>query len=385
MTQATTFAVHLHEYANRYFPDFRQAEVNVALTGAWRRPRSTLYRFQLSAGGVQRFVLIKVPTSPGETGVQVQDEGPSRRDRPRLASETDPTIKFRLEYVAFTTVHSYFQNLQDPRFGTIRILDLLSKYGAIVMEEAKDPSLRQLFAKASFSLPPLKSSATLEAAFRNAGAWLHAYHALHTHVQAETRHARRADFIESITPFTDFLTDAVGDAMFFQQVALTTTEQALDALPETLPLGLGHGDFAMRNILVGPQGRVTLLDTLARWRTPIYEDVAYFLIALKTTWPQVLSQGLAFSASRLAHYEREFLSGYFGPEPVDFGVIRLFEIQALLDKWSATVARLALSARGRLQCKLVNRYFRRSADQLLRMLVVQRRPAESLQRATAEN
>lgn len=385
MTQATTFAVHLHKYANRYFPDFRQAEVNVALTGAWRRPRSTLYRFQLSAGGVQRFVLIKIPASPGETGIQVQDEGQSRRARPRLASDTDPTIKVRLEYVAFNTIHAYFQNLQDPRFGTIRILDLLSRYSAIVMEEAKDPSLRQLFAQASFSLPRGKSSVELEAAFRNAGAWLHAYHALHTRVQAETRHARRADFIESITQFTDFLTEAVGDARFFQQVALTTTGQALDALPEGLPLGLGHGDFAMRNILVGPQGRVTLLDTLARWRTPIYEDIAYFLIALKTTWPQVLSQGLAFSASRLAHYEREFLSGYFGPEPVDLGVIRLFEIQALLDKWSATTVRLYPSWQGRLQCKLVNRFFRRSADQLLRMLVTQPRPAESLQRAVAEN
>ena len=37
---------------------------------------------------------------------------------------------------------------------------------------------------------------------------------------------------------------------FFRQVGASTIERAERVLPQELPLGLGHGDYAMRNILV---------------------------------------------------------------------------------------------------------------------------------------
>ena len=64
----------------------------------------------------------------------------------------------------------------------------------------------------------------------------------------------------------------------------------------------------MRNILIGPNARVTVLDTFAKWRTPIYEDIGYFLNDLKMSYPQVVSQGLAFSSDQLrpmnGHFSR---------------------------------------------------------------------------------
>jgi hypothetical protein len=49
----------------------------------------------------------------------------------------------------------------------------------------------------------------------------------------------------------------------------------------------------MRNIMVGPGSRITAFDTGARWRVPVYEDVAYFLVKLESNRLQVFSRGLA--------------------------------------------------------------------------------------------
>lgn len=95
----------------------------------------------------------------------------------------------------------------------------------------------------------------------------------------------------------------------------------------------------MRNILIGPNARVTVLDTFAKWSTPIYEDIGYFLNDLKMSYPQVMTQGLAFSSKELGADEQAFLKGYFGQESIPYPAIRLYEVLALLDKWSSAIAR----------------------------------------------
>jgi hypothetical protein len=100
---------------------------------------------------------------------------------------------------------------------------------------------------------------------------------------------------------------------------------------------MGHGDFAPRNILVGPGGRVSVLDTLGRWRAPAFEDIGNFLLAFKAHRLQVYSQGLFLSASRIKQYENQFLRGYFGDDPIPLASIRLFECLAALEKWSSVV------------------------------------------------
>ncbi len=145
-------------------------------------------------------------------------------------------------------------------------------------------------------------------------------------------------------------------------------------LPELLPVGLGHGDYAPRNILIGPGARVTVLDTFAKWRVPIYEDIGFFLTQLESCFPQVISQGLAFSSEQLAVYERAFLKGYFGEEPLPYPSIRLYEVLALLDKWSSTIASFHQRTNsnrpvGRLRLILATRYFKRRTKSLLSEIV----------------
>jgi hypothetical protein len=369
--EATTFASHLREHAPRYFRDLSRAPLNVQLVGEWARPASLFYRFSVGNGSQHRSVLVKVPLLRGRTGDQDGDEGQNSGERPSLVPKTDPASKFELEHTALTAIQDYFDAINDPRFGTIRILDVLPDHHAIVMEEVRDPSLRRLFLKACRLRLPV-TSIGLDAPFRNAGAWLRAYHALPKQDQVTARHTQRADFVELVIKFTGFLGNALGDEPFFQGIASTTVANALEVLPESLPLGLRHGDYAMRNILAGFNNRVTVLDTLARWRSPIYEDIAYFLIELKTNRLQVLSQGLAFSSERLGRYEREFLVGYFGRQPIPYSAIRLYEVLVLLNKWSSRVQYTDHQVVGKyggtmgtLRLALMDRFFRKSINLLL--------------------
>jgi Ser/Thr protein kinase RdoA (MazF antagonist) len=167
------------------------------------------------------------------------------------------------------------------------------------------------------------------------------------------------------------LETALNDHAFFQKVSSSVETRALKILPESLPVGLGHGDFAMRNILVGSDERITVLDTYAKWRAPIYEDIGYFLSALKLSAPQVISQGLIFDRAQLSAYERAFLEGYFEQKPIPYQEIRLYEMLSLLDKWSSVITYYRRRGGkfkdfGALKAMMTNQYFKRSAKRLLK-------------------
>lgn len=362
-TPAAVFAQHLQSHANQYFPELGDTSVDVRLLGQRNRAASVFYRYEVV--GVDKKVLVKMPFRRGE---RFHGENGHMR-RPRLAPKTDSADKCRLEYEALSMIHAYFSELNDPRFGTIHTLDFFPDERAVMMVEHNDPNLRKLFGKtALFRLPA--ASKVLRAPFENAGAWLQRYHRMPVRDPVRIRHAQRADFVKTIEEYCDFLVRMVGNALVFQELFATVDAYASAALPDSLPLGLGHGDYAMRNILVGTDDRVTVLDTLAKWQTPIYEDISYFLAGIKTTSPHTLSQGLLFSAGVISDCERAFLSGYFDADAIPMRVIRLFEIQAMLDKWSSMVVRLG-QKRGtkapfaRLYLALANRYFTKRISYIL--------------------
>jgi hypothetical protein len=115
---------------------------------------------------------------------------------------------------------------------------------------------------------------------------------------------------------------------------------------------------------------VTVLDTFAKWQTPIYEDIGYFLTGMKMTYPQVFSQGLIFSQKQLKNYEQTFLKGYFEQKTIPYPAIRLYEMLALLDKWSSVIVssyRRGVKVKwiGDTKAALASLYFQSSAQRLL--------------------
>jgi hypothetical protein len=366
--QTAVFISHIREHAPRYYPTFLPEQLRVQLLSKQERPSAVLYRFKVSSDAEIRSVFVKVPLRMSTKG---RAKG-SVYEKPQLFPKTEPRDMHWLQYTALRAIDEYFTGLEKKHLGAIRVLDYLPQYHAIFTEESIDPRLRQLFYREN-RLRTLSGVLKLRTAFQNVGIWLRAYHTMPKYEDVKIRHENRMDYIEAITTLTDFLAKSLKDETFLKETASVIISKAPNILPESLPLGLGHGDYAMRNILIGHNSRVTVLDTFAKWRTPIYEDIGYFLNELKTSYPQVISQGLAFSPRMLTIYEQEFLAGYFGSEPVPYSIIRLYEVLALLDKWAGTIARSSqkthlYSTISRPQMIFVNRYFKRSLENLLKII-----------------
>ena len=111
--------------------------------------------------------------------------------------------------------------------------------------------------------------------------------------------------------------------------------------PDTDPaLGLGHNDCAPRNFVTDVDGRVAIIDCLARHRMPVFEDVATFTtsvrILMRAQWarrPQVARRGSQFATA--------FADAYLQSTTLASTDLPRFEALVLLDR----LASLALRSR----------------------------------------
>jgi hypothetical protein len=121
-------------------------------------------------------------------------------------------------------------------------------------------------------------------------------------------------------------------------------------------------------VLVGPGGRVTVIDTLARWRAPVYDDLGDFLFALRAPKAQVYALGHLLPPAILAAREAEFLGGYFGGADVPVRALQLFKAQAALERLASLQRATTVSAPGpaeRLGAGLTHRFVRTALDGLI--------------------
>lgn len=347
---AEEIVMHLQQSASRYFSELEGGDVHITLMNQWRRENSRLYRFMLQSNGHRRFAFVKVPSARGQL---------RGNDRPYLIPETDPTRKFQLHVEGLKTIDRQLGHMDSERFGTVRLLDWIPDSGALVMEEVQGRTLRQWLNEGHRLRPT--SSPILDHALGNAGVWLRAFHSIAVSDGVQTVHERRDDFAAAVVKFATFLESRLNDRSFMRSVVSQTLEAAETVLPDRLPLGLRFGDFGLTNILVASSGKITPIDTMACWRAPIYEDLAWLLTALKAYKLQVATQGLAFSRARIGQLEEAFLAGYFGSDPVPRAEIALYEVMRLLERWAAKAARFdQRKARfGMLGSALTNRFFRR--------------------------
>lgn len=364
--QTSVFLDHIRSHAPGYYPALSSEKLDVRLLSKQERASAVLYRFKVGNEAQNRSVFVKVPlrlTGKAYTGR-------NGYEKPQLFPKTEPRDMHWLHYTALKTIYDYYTSLDKEQLGAIRVLDYLPQYHAIFTEESSDPKLRDLFFKENRLRFPF-GHARLSTAFENVGMWLRLYHIMPKDKDVQSRHKGKNDYVEAITTITDFLAKTLRREAFLKDTAARLISAARETLPELLPLGLGHGDYAMRNILIGPNSRVTVLDTFAKWRAPIYEDIGYFLTDLKLSSPQVLSHGLAFKSDRLSAYEEMFLKGYFGQQPIPYRAIRLYEALAILDKWSSRTARASQQRSfikkplGRLNIAWMSQYFEQGVERLL--------------------
>ena len=362
---------HLRTHAHTYFDGLRSGEVQVELLDTRNHRFSKTYRFRVTGPNLEQDVLAKVLSLSRAGAAQFRMDPEVRRDRPRLAPVHDwANIRPKFEYRSLSAARDHFDRMADPRLGAVRPLEYLAAHRAIVMEVIEQPTLRHLLWKATRFQPRVKGT-QLDRVFRHAGAWLRQFHQLPADENgAATLREKREDVVEALRKYSDFLSESVAVGHFFRDAVSTATARSATVLPNVLPLGRGHGDFAPRNVFVSPDHRVTVIDMLGKWQVPIYEDLAYFVNDLRTSRLQRLTYGLAFHPDHVERYEDELLTGYFGQQPVPRDSITLFNLLILFDKWSAFVhgrggGSLARRGLGTANREITRRYFFREARRLV--------------------
>lgn len=342
-------AHQLRDRGASYFdPPGQEAVADVRLIRGTRRSISQLYWYALRSGERSMVVLVKVPGAV---------QAPSLR--PRMAPPSDAQTKYAEEHRALSLIHAHFSERDPNRFGAIRVLDLLPDHQALVMEAVDRPTLRHLAMRPGWRRVP-RSPADLETAFRNAGAWLQEYHGIDA---AGARHealADREEFLDFVRQITEYLSKRLGEQAYFARVRRQVSAAAGESLPEHLPLALSHNDYCMRNILVGPSRQVTVFDTLARVRTPVYRDLSFFVTDLSFSVGPALARRAFHYPLRIEAYRTAFLDGYFAGSDHSQKAIHVFEVQALLERWCSAISSTPVSprTRDRLRSRLSSAVFR---------------------------
>ncbi len=236
---ADTFAQHLQNRGCEYYHE--TGPVRTQLVRHQKCQKSTFYEFRVTTKIADYDVLIKVPFGLIEIRKHLDTEQKHVPAPPRLFPKSAPHTKGPREYAALSRIHDHFAGLQDPRFGTIRILDFLLPQGALVMEKGRDPLLRRVFINVN-RVCYFFTAKRLERAFRNAGMWLQTYHPLTDFDHTAARSATQQDFFDVIERFSDYLLADGRYVSLLRVLSARLRTAARLTLPDHLPLGLGHGD-----------------------------------------------------------------------------------------------------------------------------------------------
>lgn len=358
------FSSHLLKNATRFFPELDESALVVNLRHHAKREHSQLLELEVSDGKHSRNVIYKIPFCLQN----YETNETSATPRPRLFPEIAPITNGLREYRALESIEAHFNDLDSTRFGVVSMLDLLESPYVLVMEKCKEGDLKSLMKRAT-RFHKSSSSQSLHTALANTGEWLREFHLLEDLEHTEVRHAERESFVDAVERFSDGLIQQLGRHSYFERLCRKLVQAAKRHLPDEIPLAVVHGDFAPRNILVDGASRVTVFDTQRRWRAPLYEDLAYFLMSLKTPGPQVRTQGLLFSQNQLAEWEAAFLAAYFEGSDTPFKAVRLYETLLTIEWWGAINFRLSDgSVKQRASLALSNRYLSRYVKQLTAQL-----------------
>lgn len=305
------------------FPELG-SQAPVVIQRIHERPRSTLIRCSVGAAPGAIRLVVKIP--------QVFARPSS--DRPRIVPDTPPLEKAGFEAATLAAIDADLRRAPDPRFAAVSVIDVYEDIGAIVMTEASGAPLSGLVLRAVGRRTSGSATARLATALASAGAWLHRFQRLDLATQRTARFESRAEVVAMARDIAAYLAPRTTRPAAVRDVVERFSAAADDLLPEKIPTGLHHGDFAIRNLLISPEGIVTTIDALGRWRMPVYDDLARMIVAIETSRIQSSSFGLALRPAQLTTMGDAILAGY-GADEVDPAAVRVYAVLVLLDRWAA--------------------------------------------------
>ena len=285
-----------------FFPELGSSRLDLTPREYRRRSTTELHWFDIVAGDAIREIVVKIHLGGSIAGVSPLAHWP------RLEPCPDPETAARAEFEAVASIYSHFRGRSAEGFGAVRALDVCTDRGMVVMERATGVPLEDLLARCHrFTNPSLL--ARVERACRNAGRWLRLFQSLPELGRDGVYRPRRDDLLRAIRESGSYLTRQ-GEAPRLVERTLDTCRRAiLTSCPVESVMGVGHGDFWAGNVLVDDAGRVSIIDTYARWRTPVYQDAGYFLGGLHLTPRRVFTLHAWHSRRRMGRIRQAFLAG----------------------------------------------------------------------------
>lgn len=353
------FQQFLESKAPEFFPEFDVEGICVNQIREDVRAYSDLLEFNVGDKKDQRVVIVKI-FKDGEDLEEVQSA--SKAKKPRIYSRTPADSKSRLEADSLKMIYQHFHGKEGQRLGAVRFLAHLPEKQALVQEKVTAENLRSMLIHANRLRSAFAPSLSVDI-FVLAGQWLREYHQIYAENQIQERLATKKELVEAIDLLSGYLSDTVSGSSNLKKLWAKIVPLANELLPEQFPLGLSHGDYAPRNVLVEPNGVLLAIDTFANWRAAIYEDIGYFINSMYTMSGQVASMGLVYPAKKLMVYEQAFLKGYFNDIHPHYQAVKFFEFLALLDKWASFTQRNleAGNLQGKVRQLIGDPYFNRRA------------------------
>jgi hypothetical protein len=320
-----------------------------------RRPWSYLLRYQIAVqDGAGQSLLVKIPREPGiDTLAQAV-----KAEQWYRATE--------LEYQTLRAIEAVFaKEAQD--FCSIRALAYLGEWNALVMEEMPASPLREVLLRPIGVLGSGAERRWREMVMRRSGRWLRIFH---------TALGEPATDVNWITQTRA----QVGHELLCLEHAMSRRanlaplrsafERVLARQRENVPVATLHGDYSCANVLVRPDGRISVLDMNENVRGSVYQDLATLVVDLRTRKALVIRYAGLLQTRRLAELAGPVLEGYFGAEAHDAEALHLACALAVLRKWrqdeeAVLAARLGRAVPQRIVRHVFRRYYRSLALRFL--------------------
>lgn len=276
-----------------------------------------MLRFPLGGkNGVEKNILVKIRRHPKMQSLH------------QAVSRTELHSKIPAEFNDLELLYKFYRDYNKD-LGAIRPLMYMDKYYAIVMEEFKSQTLREILMdwKTIFGLKD-NSNQLLNAA-RLTGQWLKSFHSqLHNYHEIENPTQPILNEVQTLM--------ARLKAASRQQDPISLQTEFLQTISsiqsKTIPYTNNHGDMTCDNVLYSKENKVCVIDVKTR-PAPIYSDLGLIMIHPDTFMLQIFSFGLLFRRKNIRAYRAEILKGYFGDQIMDGTLINLYCAIKMLDKW----------------------------------------------------
>jgi hypothetical protein len=343
------FAERIAPHTHEWFPDRPHSRVDVRVLAD--RPKCALLTVHLDGGDVP-VAIAKLRRD--------SDGGPGGGARPRLRQKAATAEELTLlEWDGLVTVERACG--EEQGLGAVRPLLLLREEAGLVMSYVDAPTLRRVLLDLSRLRRGRDRLDQAIAGCALAGRWLRTFQERSGESDRPVRQGTREEVVDRLGAYGAFL-----GSRAWRRAAAAAAELVTETLPRELPLAVGHGDFAPRNMLLG-RGLLTVIDPLPRWQVPVYDDLCRFLVGIRLIGEQVHTHGLAFGSDTLDALEEAAVAAYLGPA-ADRAPLRAYELLILMDKWTAMLDNPRRGLTGRLargSAGLADHRVRAEAERLL--------------------